>query len=109
MGLLLLLLPDMEPLTLLISQSDDRGQTSLFMLDSSGLELICDAPKCFNLRSHREKRRAAERQIINQRDISVTQTADLIEMSDNKKDWIVSRFPETRSSLRAAGDNLDGL
>lgn len=49
MGLLLLLLPDMEPLTPLISQSDYRVQTSLFMLDSSGLELICDALRPSNV------------------------------------------------------------
>lgn len=44
MGLLLLLLPDMEPLTPLISQSDYRVQTPLFMLDSSGLELMYVTP-----------------------------------------------------------------
>lgn len=42
-GLLLLLVPDMEPVTLLISQSAHRVQTSLFMLDSSSLEPMCDA------------------------------------------------------------------
>lgn len=39
----------------LISQSDYRVQTSLFMLDSSGWQLICDALRRgerFNLRSH---------------------------------------------------------
>ncbi len=45
----LLLLPDMEPPTPLISQSDHRVQTPLFMLDSSGLELLRDAPRLSNV------------------------------------------------------------
>lgn len=72
---------DMEPLTLLIIQSVYRVQTSLFMLDSSSLELICDALGLPNI-------------LI----------CDPTERINRKRSGFVSlMFPKTHNALRTAG------
>ncbi len=101
----------MEPLTPLISQSDYRVQTSLFMLDSSGLELICDALRLSNVLicdpTDSERSCGADHQ-QKTREISLShEKVCLVLTMICVSDLFPWMSPKTHNALRTAGSILD--